>query len=195
MKKIKIKAKLAYAEIMDLLKKHKDICVFNIDEIQRMIDLHLYGIQLNEDYGLEINPVDISSIDWYRCKEYCSIGLWGEKHNRTISWPDIDKQPEDETLLGISFPTGPFIFSADSNVFNSEYPQEFFQKFWNELKSYNPDYIDSHNSSLYWKINNAKNIFNDFDSIMEKYRALNKEDYKRRKIRLMKEALARLEGS
>jgi hypothetical protein len=192
MKKEKINAKLAYAEVMDVLKKHKDICVFDIDDLDRRAACHLFGIKLKEDYGLDIDPKRVESLQWLNYKEYCHIGWWGKKYNRTISWPDDKQQPEDNLLLEISFPTGPYIFGFGS-MFNQEYPQEFFQKFWHELRSYNPDYVDSHNNSLYWKIENASVIFNSFDDIMQKFNDLNKEDVKQRKIKAMKDELSKLE--
>jgi hypothetical protein len=194
MKKEKINAKLAYAEILDAIKKHKDICVFDIQDMEDKAKCHLFAIELKETYGLDINPKEVHSLQWLKFKEYLHIGWWGEKYNRTISWLDNGKQPEDELLLEISFPTGPYIFAFGSG-FNKEYPQEFFQKFWDDLKTYNPDYIDSHNNSLYWRIVNAKNIFNSFDDIMAKYYELNKEDVKQRKIKAIKDELSKLESN
>jgi hypothetical protein len=190
---MKTTAKQAYSEILKLLKKHKDVCVFDVDDLEGQSERHLFGIELKETYGLDIDPKRVDSLQWLNFKEFCHIGWWGKKYNRTISWPDGKDQPKDNLLLEISFPTGPYIFGFGS-MFNREYPQEFFQIFWNDLKSYNPDYVDTHNSSLYWKIENASKIFNCFDELMQKYYALNKEDVKQRKIKAMKEELEKLEN-
>src|SRR5512133_1500866 len=119
MKKEKINAKLAYTEIFNVLKKYKDICIFDIDDLEGQSKRHLFGIELKETYGLNINPINIDSLQWLNFKEYCHIGWWGSKYNRTISWPDDNKQPKDELLLEISFPTGPYIFGFGS-LFNQE---------------------------------------------------------------------------
>jgi len=161
--------------------------------LKRKSEYHLFGIELKEVYGLNINPRDINSLQWLNFGEYSHIGWWGQKYNRTISWPNDGNQPEDELLLAVNFPTGPFIFAFGS-VFDQEYPKEFFQRFWNELKSYNPDYIDDHNNCLYWKIGNANKIFNSFDDILERYYQLNKEDKKQREIKKLKEQLSKLEA-
>jgi hypothetical protein len=187
-------AKKAYKEIFDMLNKYKNICVFDIGDLERKSKLHLFGIKLKEVFGLDIDPKTVDSLDWLRFGEYRYIGWWGEKYHRTISWPNDNKQPEDELLLEISFPTGPFIFSCDG-PFNAEYPQDFFQKFWNELKSYHPDYVDDHNDGLFWKIENASIIFNAFDNILKKYSELNKEDVKQRKIAKLKKELSALEAN
>jgi len=72
------------------------------------------------------------------------VGWWGEKYGRHISWSDDGKQPEDELLLVISFPTGAYIFGDD-------YPTEFFKEFFQELKTYNPKYTDTTNKTLYFQ--------------------------------------------
>jgi hypothetical protein len=193
MKKKEYSADLAYAEIMATIKKHKDICIFNIDDLKRKAENHLFGIKLKETYGLNIDPRNVDSLSWLSFGEFCHIGLWGTKYNRTISWPNEGKQPIDELLFEISFPTGPYIFGY-GDTFSREYPKEFFQVFWNELKSYSPDYTDDHNTCLYWKINNASVIFNSFKDILNKYYELNKEDNKQRKIKAMKDELSKLEN-
>jgi hypothetical protein len=192
MGKEKMDVKLAYAEIFSVLNKHKDVCAFEIDNLDRIAKYHLFGIELKEVYGLDINPKAIDSLDWLDFGKYRHIGRWGKKYNRTISWPNEGKQPNNELLLSIGFPTGPFIFTCGGG-FNQECPEDFFQTFWNELKSFNPDYVDDHNNCLYWKIENAKTIFNTFNNVLQKYYELNKEDRKQRKIKIMKEELYKLE--
>jgi len=177
----------AYSEIFKVLKKHKDICNIDIDDLERKAKYHLFGIELKEKYGLNINPKNIESTDWIRFGEFASIGIWGEKHRRTISWPDNGKQPKNEILLQYSFPTGAYIFGE-------HYPVELFQKLFQELKIYNPKYVDSHNSSLYFSMDNAKDIFNIFDDIMKKYFVLNKEDYKERQIKKLEDELLKLKS-
>ena len=80
-------------------------------------------------------------------------------------------------------------------MFDKDYPTAFFQKFWLELKTYKPDYIDEANHCLYWKLENAKEMFNSFDDVLKKYYDLNREDVKQRRIEKMKADLAKLEKS
>ena len=44
-------------------------------------------------------------------------------------------------------------------------------------------------------MDNAGKIFNDFKSILQKYNELNKEDFKQRQIKKLKEDLSKLEKS
>lgn len=180
-------AKKAYSEILKTLKKYKDVCVFDIDDLERKSKFHLFGIELKEKYGLNIEPRHIQSLDWIKFGDYRTIGWFGEKYQRTISWSDDGEQPEDELLLRISFPTGAYIFGED-------YPTDIFQKFFLELKSFNPKYTDTTNKSMYFSMDNSKDIFNSFDSILRKYYEINREDFKQRKIEKMKKELAELEN-
>lgn len=184
---MKDQVKQSYTEIFNTLKMHKDVCVFDIESLERKAKHHLFSLELQEDYGLNIDPKRVDSCDWMRFGDYKSIGWWGEKYRRTISWSVDGRQPEDELLLQISFPTGAYIFGGD-------YPNDFFQKFWLELKSFNPDYTDEANHSVYWKVQNAKEIFNSFENILDKYRQLNREDFNKRRIAQMKEELEKLEN-
>jgi hypothetical protein len=185
---MEVTAHKAYSEILKTLKKYKDVCVFDIEDLERKSKCHLFGIELKENFGFNIDPKIINSCDWFDFGNYTSIGRWGEKHRRTISWPDNGKQPKDELLLRFSFPTGAYIFGED-------YPVELFQKLFLEIKSYNPKYVDSHNSNIYFSMDNAGIIFNAFPVIMRKYNELNKYDRKQRQIQKLKDDLSKLEKS
>lgn len=180
--------KKAYHEVLEVLKKHKDILAFDIDDLERKSKIHLFGIDLKEKHGLEINPKDVQSTDFFKPNDHTYITWYGEKFHRTIAWPVDGRQPEDELLMQISFPTGAYIFGED-------YPTSLFQKFWLELKAFEPDYVDEVNHGLYWKIENSQNVFNSFRGILKKYHELNKEDFKQRKIERMKAELEKLQNS
>jgi hypothetical protein len=186
--------KKMYFEMMKALKKYKGLCVFDVDELERKSKIHIYGLELKEKYGLNIKPEKINAIDYNSFGEFKKVGWFGEKYRRTISWSVDGRQPNDELLFTVSFPTGAFIF-GDGSMFNKDYPTDFFKKFWLELKTYKPDYIDEVNHGLYWKIENAKDAFNSFDDVLGKYHELNREDIKQRRIQKMKEDLAKLENA
>ena len=176
--------KKAYKEILDVINKHRDIVVYDYEELDNISKKHLFGIELKEKYGIDTNVRNVS-LDYNRFGEYRAIGWWGKKYRRTISWSDDGKQPVDELLLSLGFSTGAYIFGDD-------YPQELFQKFWQELKSYNPKYIDTSNSSLYFSMKNASKIFNEFNTILDKYHEINKKDMKERKIKKLQGELEEL---
>lgn len=176
----------AYKEILKLLNRHKDVIVFDIDDLQTKAKHHLFGVELVEKYGFNLDPKRIHNTDWQELKDHVYIGFWdGEK--RKIPWSDDGSQPNNEVLLCIKYSTGAYIFGDD-------YPVEFFQKFFLELKSYKPKYVDSTNKGLYFSMDNAGEIFNNYDSIVKRYYEENKEDIKQRRIKQMKIDLAKLES-
>lgn len=177
----------AYKEILEVLNKYKSEIAFDVDDLEGKAKHHLFGIDLVEKYGFNLDPKTIYNTDWQKLKENVHIGFFdGER--RRISLSDDGRQPKNETLLYISYPTGPYIFGSD-------YPTALFQKFFLELKTYNPKYTDSANNSLYFDLDNAGKIYNDYDSIIKRYREENKEDLKQRKIKRMKDELAKLEAN
>lgn len=180
--------KKAYNEIFKVLEKHKDICVFDIKELENKSKLHLFGLELKELYGLNINPKDIKSTTYNTFFEYVRIHKVIGNNNSRISWSDDGTQPDNELLVNICFPTGAYIFGED-------HATDFFQRFFTELKTYNPKYIDSVNKSIYFSMDNAKDVFNNFQSILKKYYELNKEDMKKRKILKMKAEIEKLESA
>lgn len=177
----------AYNEIFEVINKYRDIISVEFMALEPKAIYHLFGLELKETFGFDIDPKEIRSLDWNRFGDYRSIGKWGEKYKRTIAWEDNGKQPEDELLLKLSFSTGAYIFGDD-------YPAELFKEFFQELKSYNPKYCDTVNNNLYFSMDNAGKIFNDFPAILKKYYDKNREDAKIRKIKKMEEDLAKLKS-
>lgn len=179
--------KKAYKDILETIKKYDGIVNYDYEELTKVSNLYLFGIELKEKYGLNIEPSEIFSLNYNHFGEYMSIGWWGEKYNRDIGCPDNGKKPKDELLLSLWFPTGAFIFGED-------YPKEIFWKFWEELKKYNPKYIDTINSEMYFSMKNARNIFNEFPKILEKYYEINETDKKQREIKGLQEKLNKLQN-
>jgi len=178
--------KKAYKEILKALNKYKDDIVFDVSDLESKAKNHLFGVELVEKYGFDLDPKGIYSTDYQQLMESMYIGFWdGER--RSISWSEDGTQPKNETLLCLEYPTGACIFGGD-------YPTEFFQKFFLELMTYNPKFIDSHNNALYFSLENAGKIHNDYRDILNRYYDENKEDLKQRKIKKLKDDLLKLEN-
>lgn len=175
-------AKKAYSDIFRLLKKKKDLVKIDIDQLEREAEVHLFGLELVEKYGFNIDPKSVRTLDWVDLGDYTRIAWYGPKYNRSISWEDFRSQPKDELLLQIRFSTGPYIFGDD-------YPVELFGKFFLELVALSPKYCDSRNNSLYFSMDNAGETFNKFPEILQKYVNINKRDRKNREIERLKKEL------
>lgn len=121
----------------------------------------------------------------YLKRDYIKLAYYGEDLKRGISWSDDGKQPQEEWLMTISFPTGAYIF-GDS------YPTETFKAFWKELKSFNPKYSDTNNHCLYFTEETAKDVYNNYDRLFETYRALVQDEVKEQRKKKLQEELASL---
>lgn len=171
----------AYKEIFKVLDKYEGLHNIDINTIKEKSQYHLFGLKLKDEYGFNIDPTKINSLGWTKLGEYISISKY-DGVNRRVSFPDDGRQPDNEYLLNISFPTGAYIFG-------DHYPTEFFERFFQELKTYEPKFIDSANKSLYFSLDKAGKIFNEFDGLYKKYQVLNTEDFRKRKIIKMEQAL------
>lgn len=97
-------------------------------------------------------------------------------------------QPEnDRWLICISFSIGAYIFGED-------YDYELFEEFYEELKSYKCDFSDDTNKEIYFYIENAHKILNDYDGIYEKYINKHKERLKQKEKEELRARLAKLES-
>jgi len=170
-----------YNQILKLLNKHKDVITFDIPQLEKKAEDHLFFLELKEKYGFDLDPKKHSMPynKYYNFNsEYKNISYWDTQFTgRKISWSDDGRQPKNEWLFSLSFSTGAYTLGSDYDG-----QQELFQQFFNELKTYSPKYLDTTNKTLYFSLDNAGKIFNEFDSILKKYIKLNQEDYKRRQI-------------
>lgn len=179
------KTKKAYDDIIKLLHKHRKEIIFDVSGLENQAKHHLFGLELSKEYGFDIDPTVIHSAVWQELKSNVYISFM-DGINTKISWSDDGKQPNGETLLVLKYPTGAYFFSRD-------YPTDFFNKFFKELKSYKPKYIDSENKSLYFSMENASNIFNNYDNIVNRYFRENEVDLKKRKVKQLKDEITKIE--
>ena len=151
-------------------------------QLQSYADRHIFQDELL-GYGIEISSYNANGWHYSPIDDYaCIITLDGE--NRTISWPDDDKQICGR-FLKISFSTGAYIFGED-------YPQEFFQRFFGELKGLSPESVDSANKCLYFSMENAGKAYESYKDILKKYREENRVDALRRRAKKAEDDLAKI---
>lgn len=193
--------KQAYQEILDTCKKYPDFdSRFGFDDIRNMVSNaknHLLLIEWYEKYGIKIShDHNLYPYHYIKFSEYLSFSRFNDaeqdkeqRSGKYISWSDDGRQPKNEWLLVINFPTGPYIFGKDYDG-----QTELFQDFITELKTYNPDYSDSANKSFYWKLDNAKKIFDEFNEVLRKYHSRNQSELKRRQADKMRKELEKLEA-
>lgn len=103
----------------------------------------------------------------------------------SISWSDDGRQPSNEWLVNISFPTGWYML-------HSSYAPKTFNDMREELKSYWPKYCDSQNNHMYFPVDEAKEVSRSFNKIIQKYRGLASVEIKEKEINDMEEKLKKL---
>lgn len=190
--------KKAYTDVLEVCEKYDDFdtnySMSDIHDMKISAKNHLMLIEWYENYGIKLDHDNKPySYNHIRLDDHRSISYYADAQKdhdngagRSISWSDDGRQPQNEWLYRISFSTGAYIFGED-------YPDKLFQRFFDELASYKPDYSDRHNSSLYWTLENVRAIHDAYPEIMRKYREENAVDAKRRKAEKLRAELAALE--
>ena len=162
-----------------------------IDNSMRLCDIE-YAIKaedLYEEFGF--GGKSRYSYDGYvEVSDYEFIAKYGEDYDRTIAWPDDDQQPDDEWLYVISFPTGAYVLG---DYRDGNYPKDIFNTFFNELKKYEPKYVDTANNTLYFSASNAKIAHDNLYEIFNKYKNLATVENKKRKAEKLRKELEKLE--
>ena len=161
-----------------------------LDNSMRLCDIE-YAIkaeELYEEFGFEGMGQCLYS-DYVKVSDYEFIAKYGEDYNRTISWSDDDRQPDDEWLYVIRFTTGAYVLGDYPN----DYPKDAFNTFFNELKKYTPKYVDTANKCLYFSASNAKIAHNNFYEIFNKYKNLATVENKKRRAEKLRKELDELE--
>lgn len=143
--------------------------------------------EIQENFGIDLSNCYDYHGTYFKVGYEQYIAKYGSDYNRTISWSDDGKQPEDEWLFVISYPTGAFIFGED-------YQQETFKQYFDELKGFEPKYVDTANHNLYYTADKAKAVYEKVDEVFKKYRAIAEENRKDSKIEALKKQLEELEG-
>jgi len=178
----------AYKELQGVIEKYPkefkgDYDLNNIQGTIRRLNIsQRFGIPLEYGCGNISYSVKGAYNDWTRVN-------FIDGTERTISWSDDGRQPNDEWLFVISFPTGAYIFG---DYFKSEYPKQTFNTFFNELKSLGAKYSDSANSSLYFTEENSKKVYDAFWGIFNKYKAMVADEMKEQRKKELEAELAKL---
>ena len=186
--------KTTFQKIIDICEQNTDT-EGTLSEIRLKAKNRVIRYDWEEKYGIKLDSdCRFAEHDYFDFGNYQMISYYKdgyvshkEKGGRSISWPEGDKQPVDEWLYEISFSTGAFIFGDDY-----EGQKQLFQDFFEELRTYKPDYEDLHNHNLYWNVKNAKKIMSQFMEILKKYSDKNMEELKSRKINKLEAELNEL---
>jgi len=154
---------------------------------------HLRIIDWNKQYWINIKHDVNFSGTYVKINDNCRLSYFNNAIEDKEKWcwkfisrSDDWRQPKDEWLFAIYYSSWAYLFGDD-------YPTALFEEFFEELKSYNPKYLDTRNHSLYFWMDNFSKIFNEYNNVLQKYREKNKEDYKIRRKKKLEEQIKKLE--
>lgn len=178
----------AYKKILKVIKScAKEVKLDSSIDISYKLEQLITREEIQESFGINLTNCRESGDTYFKVGYEQFIAKFGGDTNRTISWSDDDTQPKNAWLFVISYPTGAYIFGDD-------YQQETFKKYFDELKGFEPEYVDTVNHKLYYTADKAKAVFEKVDEVFKKYRAIAEENRKESKIEALKKQLEALEG-
>lgn len=177
----------AYKKILKVIKScAKDVKLDSSVDVSNRLEQLITREEIQESFGINLlGCYDYSDTHFRVCSD-TYIAKYGSKHNQTISWLDEGKQPKDEWLLAITYPTGAYIFGDD-------YQKETFEQYFNELKEFEPKYVDTANHCLYYTADKAKAVYEKVGEVLKKYRVIAEDNRKASKIEALKKQLEVLE--
>lgn len=195
------KIKEAYTEILNVCDKYVNEECFSgyefgdIEDMKKKAENHLILVEWFEKYGLEIphdrniRGYNYMKIDDHRYFSYFSNAKQEKKNGsgKYISWEDDGKQPKDEWLFEISFSTGAYIFGQDY-----EFLVPLFQEFFLELKNFGAKYCDSYNHTLYFSLENSRDVYREYPNVYKKYQEKAFSLSKEIKIKKLQNELSKL---
>ena len=172
----------AHKEMLKVVKKHEDEFKGSGVASVRSIKWEIERLEKEEEFGIQLTLAGVGHFSVKGTYDNWSRVLYfSDDNGRSISWSDDGRQPENEWLYVITFPTGAYIFGQT-------YPEETFQSFFNELKQFEPKYCDTANKSLYFTPDKAKAVHEAFWEIFNRHKAMVEgEMKKKRKAELLKE--------
>ena len=172
----------AYEKVFKVIEENLPLIDIDIEALQARVNSHKIRLELMEVYGLNISS-DIKNLTYENSSYLKNNVLLIETDGirGRIYKEDNNRQSVGEKLIMIC------LRNSSGLSFNCH--KRFFEK----LKTYNPDYISTVYDTLYFKLENAKEVFNAYDSIYQKYLALDAEDDRNRKITTIQENLKDLQ--
>ena len=160
-----------------------------LGDIEEYLEKEYRRAKLSEEFRIQLQRYNF---EYTYCKLFGpadqSIALYGKDHRRTISWSDDGRQPENEWLYCVSFPSGAYFFG-------NSYPEEHFNAMFEELKGFGPKYSDTTNHNLYFDSSNAKGVHQQLPEIVKKYRDTLKEFEQTKEIENLEKRLQELKAS
>lgn len=160
---------------------------YRLESMKNDIEGELALIDLGEKLDADISNEHYSG--YIRLTNDIALSLFVEGCGKEISWPDDGKQPSPGWYLVISFPRGAY-------TLNKDYPEQSFNKFFEELKCFGAKHVDTINHDLYFTLDEnpepARKVYKAYNGLFKKYYDMGKEEVLQAKIAQAEEELRKL---
>lgn len=164
-------------------------CISRMDDVLNDLALVREKCFLKENFNIDIKIycTTYSSGRYYDVKDMptdVQVVYWGE-HCEVFN---SKSQPEPgRWLIKFKYPTGAYIFG-------NNYCRDLFYDFFEELKTtFKYDFIDPVNDTLYFYLENSKEIVDNYHEIFRKYKAKYKEYSVKAEMKKLQDRLKELE--
>ncbi len=183
----------------------------DLEDLQGYVDLCLHLPGNVKKIGIEIaNAKEVAQVSltsgiplpedayllggYHKLSEYLALNKFSSEWNKSISWPDDGKQPDEGWYFVLSFPCGAYSFVPYNG--SGDYPTETFNTFFEELKSYGPNHCDTANHTLYFRIDheNVPILYKDFGQIFNKHGSEVKGELDRQRVKELERELEKLKS-
>lgn len=177
----------AYKALYETAKQHRELIE---DNHFRSIEEKVQELELSVEFNMKLVYHGYEHYDVPNSYDIWSRVLYfGDDGSRKISYPDVHgQQPKNEWLYVMSFTSGAYIFGGN-------YPVETFRAFFEELKTFEPKYCDTMNSTLYFTKDTAYKVHAAFWDIYLKHKAMVQQEYERQRVKELEAELAKLKGN
>lgn len=175
-------------EVLESYDVKGDTYLSNIEEDVKslIVSQHLMdktGLEVHGGvYGNYTNSLSIRDV---------SFIYFGEGSQAAISWEDNNLTPKEGWYLKISYPSGAY-------TFNSLYPENTFNQFFQILRTFGADYCDSANKSLYFNVDtnndSIKRLVAQYAGLYKEYWELAEQEVLKVKIDEVEKQLKALKG-
>lgn len=160
---------------------------YRLENMKNDIEGEIALLELGEKLDTDISNEPYSG--YIRLTNDIALSLLWEGCGKEIPWPDDGKQPSPGWYLVISFPCGAY-------TLNKDYPEQSFNKFFEELKCFGAKHVDTRNHGLYFTLDEnpepARKVYKAYNDLFKKYYDMGKEEVLQAKIAQAEAELARL---
>lgn len=176
---------------MEQIEKAYDSVIRAVKRANGLVDIKVEELEYKKRIALLKHKLNVLgfSVSYLNSDTYVDLSHNTFRYNffkagdgKKISWSDDNRQPLNEELIVVTYPTGAYYL-------NKEYDTKTFNEFFNELKSFGYEYLDSANKSIYFSLEVGAEVYKNYEEILAKYKKLSLERTKEKRVEELKKQI------